>query len=409
MAAPITWRTVNGPSLAEASRPLEAAQRSFDNAFTGLNDVLKKQETLDSANWNQIKENNTQDFLNKLYAVQGADNFKALQESGELSRMIAANGAQIDRAAARSALDGRLATLQQRDQAGWAFDNAALDQREAPVVDQVKGLLAQGNLEGAKPLIAGLSARGQANMLGMLDQRERQLVERARGDVEFGWKGAAEAQKQILRPIEVQQAQDKLLDGPSQRAAQAAQVRLANEQILASQGNRERIEAEAAKAATLKKLGAALDGNAYKEGVYKDSDTVDLFKLMKDYNIGGNGSDAGDKRAKMIERINALAQRGIELTQKGPDGKEVKVNVPLPLGAVKAALLSSTDKLLSWNEGWADTFEKSLRSKMEATYDKKDADGRPMAANRAVDDYQNFLAIMRGTADVAPAPTTKRR
>jgi hypothetical protein len=412
MAGPITWRTVNGPSLAEAGRPLESAQRSFDNAFTGLGGVLKQAEATDAANWNQAKENNTQNFLNKLYAVQGAEGFKALQDSGELDRMLAANGAQIDRAAARSAMDGRLSTLQQRDQQGWAFANAALDQKEAPVVDQVKGLLAQGNLEGAKPLIAGLSARGQATMLGALDQRERQLVERARGDTEFGWKGAEEAQKQTLRPMAVQEAQNKLDLFPLQQQQTRAQINASNasaaasnENVLTSRANRDRLEAEAEKARDLKKLGAALDGNIYKEGVFKDADTVELAKLMKDAGVAGNGSDSGDKRTKIIDRINTLAKTGIQI--KSPDG--TTETVPLPLGAVKAAILGSQNTLLSWNEGYADSFEENLKARMQAIYNKPGADGKPMAANKAADDYQNFLAIMRGTAEIAPAPSTKRK
>jgi hypothetical protein len=416
MAGPITWRTVNGPSLAEAGRPLESAQRSFDSAFTGLGGLLKQTEATDAANWNQAKENNTQDFLNKLYSAQGAKGFKALQDSGELDRMLAANGAQIDRAAARSAMDGRLSTLQQRDKQGWEFANAALDQQESPVVNQVKGLLAQGNLEGAKPLIASLSARGQATMLGALDQRERQLVERARGDTEFGWKGAEEAFKQQQRPLTLAVEQGKVDNIPLQRDQLRAQINssnasaaASNESVLTSRANRDRIEAEADKARELKKLGAALDGNIYKEGVYKDSDSVDIAKLMKDTGAGGDGPGDNDQRRKVLERINKLAQTGVELTQAGPDGKPVKTTVPLPLGAVKAALLSSGDKVLSWNEGYADSFQENLEARLQAVYNKPGADGRPTAANKAADDYQNFLAIMRGTAEIAPAPSTKRK
>lgn len=412
MAGPITWRTVNGPSLAEAGRPLESAQRSFDSAFTGLGGVLKQAEATDTANWNQAKENNTQNFLNQLYAVQGAEGFKALQDSGELDRMLAANGAQIDRAAARSAMDGRLSTLQQRDKQGWEFANAALDQQESPVVNQVKGLLAQGNLEGAKPLIASLSARGQATMLGALDQRERQLVERARGDTEFGWKGAEEAFKQQQRPLALAVEQGKVDSIPLQQDQIRAQINssnasaaASNESVLTSRANRDRVEAEAEKARDLKKLGAALDGNLYKEGVFKDADTVDLAKLMKDTGVGGTGGDAGEKRTKIIDRVNSLAKTGIEI--KGPDGKPV--TVPLPLGAVKASILGSSNTLLSWNEGYADSFEKNLKARMQAVYNKPGADGKPMAANKAVDDYQAFQAIMRGTAEIAPAPSTKRK
>lgn len=412
MAGPITWRTVNGPSLAEASRPLAFAERSFDNAFDGLKDVVKQTEATDVANWNQVKENNTQDFLNKLYAVQGAEGFKALQDSGELDRMLAANGAQIDRAAARAAMDGRLSTLQQRDRQGWEFANAALDQKEAPVVDQVKGLLAQGNLEGAKPLIAGLSARGQASMLGALDQRERQLIERARGDTEFGWKGAEEAQRQAMRPLALAEAQGKVDNIPLERDRIRAQINssnasaaASNESVLTSRATRDRIEAEAENARNLKKLGAALDGNIYKEGVFKDADTVEIAKLMKDAGVAGTGGDAGDKRTKIIDRINTLAKTGIEI--KGPDGKPV--TVPLPLGAVKASILGAGNTLFSWNEGYADSFEDNLKARMQAVYNRPGADGKPMAANKAVDDYQNYLAIMRGTAEIAPAPSTKRK
>ena len=414
MSGPITWRTVNGPSLAEASRPLAFAQRSIDNAFDGLSGVLRQQESTDQANWNQVRENNTQNFLNRLYSAQGADGFKALQDSGELDRMLAANGAQIDRAAVRSAMDGRLGTLQQRDRQGWEFQNAALDQQEAPVVNQVKGLLAQGNLEGAKPLIAGLSARGQATMLSALDQRERQLVERARGDTEFGWKGAEEAQKQAMRPLALAEAQGKVDNIPLQRDQLRAQINSSNasaaasrENVLNSQANRKRAEDEADAARRLKRLGAALDGNIYKEGVYKDSDTVELAKLMKDNSVGGKDEDAASGRARIISRLNEISKNGLPVSTRNPDGSTSTVNVPLPLGAVRAAILSARDP---W--GWSNlesTFEDNLRKAVQSTVSKPGADGRPVAANRAVDDYQNFLAIMRGTAEVAPVTSSRKK
>jgi hypothetical protein len=207
MAGPITWRNVTGPSLADASRPLDSAARLIDNAFSNVGNVLEKQTQTGMDNWDQVKENNTQDFLNKIYSAQGAEGFKALQDSGELDRMLAANGAQIDRAAARSAMDGRLTTLQNRDRQGWEYDNAALDQREAPVVDQIKGLIAQGKLEEAKPLIGGLSTRNQAGMFTSLDARTQLELSRDRDAQRFGWdKATAEFQEQT-RPEELKSLQ----------------------------------------------------------------------------------------------------------------------------------------------------------------------------------------------------------
>jgi hypothetical protein len=203
MAEPITWRNVQGPSLADASRPLEAARLTLNSGFDNFNNLIKGVENVDAANWQQQKENNTQDFLNKIYAVQGAEGYKALQQSGELDRMIAANGAQIDRAAARAAMDGRLATLQQRDQAGWAYNNAALDEKEAPLVNQVKGLLAQGKTKEAIPLIATLSPRNGAAMYQSLDARQQLEIDRKRGDTRFSWEEDEAKQKAALRPGEI--------------------------------------------------------------------------------------------------------------------------------------------------------------------------------------------------------------
>ena len=423
MAGPITWRTVNGPSLAEASRPLESAQRSFDSAFTGLGGVLKQAEATDAANWNQAKENNTQNFLNKLYAVQGAEGFKALQDSGELDRMLAANGAQIDRAAARSAMDGRLSTLQQRDKQGWEFANAALDQQESPVVNQVKGLLAQGNLEGAKPLIASLSARGQATMLGALDQRERQLVERARSDTEFGWKGAEEAFNQQKRPLALAVEQGKVDSIPLQQDQLRAQINssnasaaASNENVLTSRANRDRLEAETEKARELKRLGTALEGNIYKDGVFTDSNTVDLAKIMKDFEFASKNNDTGAIRSEVTSRLNKLARDGIKI--KGPDGKEE--TIPIPLGVVKASLLASNGDYFRDGK-YADTFEKELLSRLQGVRPSPIATPAAMSANPllrlplpaattqgaenpALNDWLAFKNITRSSAEVAPAP-----
>lgn len=425
MAGPITWRTVNGPSLAEASRPLAFAERSFDNAFDGLKDVVKQTEATDSANWNQIKENNTQNFLNKLYSAQGAEGFKALQDSGELDRMLAANGAQIDRAAARSAMDGRLSTLQQRDRQGWEFANASLDQKEAPVVDQVKGLLAQGNLDGAKPLIAGLSARGQASMLGALDARERQLIERARGDTEFGWKGAEEAFKQQQRPLTLAEAQGKVDNIPLQQAQLRAQTNSLNqaaaasrENVLTSQATRERLDDEAARAVQRQRLATALEGNMYAEGVYTDGKSVDLAKIMKDYSIGGKDEEAGKVRSDITQRLNKLARDGVKVT--GPDGKQE--TLPIPLGAVRAALLASTD---SWGpDNFGSSFERELKARMLGVQPSSapaalrsnprlrlpaPAGNAGGADNQALNDWLAFKNITSSSAEIAPPSSGKRK
>lgn len=178
MNGPITWRTVAGPSLTDASRPLDSAQRMITSGFGAFDDALKQQSAIDEQNFKIQKENNTNAFLNRLYQAQGADGMKALQDSGELQTMLSGFGAQVDQTAARTALDTRLGTLQKRDQEGWAYDNAALDQKEAPVIDQAKGLIAQGKLDEAGPIISGLSTRNQATLYNQADAKTQELLQR---------------------------------------------------------------------------------------------------------------------------------------------------------------------------------------------------------------------------------------
>ena len=220
--AAITWRNVDGPSLSEASRPLESAARLIDNAFTRVGNVLDRQTQVGMDNWDQIKENNTQDFLNRVYSAQGAEGFKALQDSGELDRMLAANGAQIDRAAARSAMDGRLATLQQRDVAGINFRNTMLDDAQAAEVREI-GLLTLTDPAAAQArLAANPNLRAAVQLAQGIDNRQQELKNRVWNEQKQTWEAAEEAQRVITRPLEVKKLNSDLQTAGVARAYKSA-------------------------------------------------------------------------------------------------------------------------------------------------------------------------------------------
>lgn len=412
MAQPITWQNITAPSFGESNRLLGLAQQSILGAFDGAKTALTESQAFDKELWKRQDQEATQDALGKIYQAQNLDQFNALNQSGVLDQATAANGARIDRAAVNALRDGRVSTLQNRDTQAITYKNTMLDDAQANDVRRINTLALTDPAAASAELAKNPDLRKSFEIAKNIDASAQTQIERQRAKDRFGFdqneeqrKAAEEAQRKLLRPFAVKKAEDDLLNGPSQRAAQAAQAAAANEQALASRARRERDDAEAEKARDLKKLGVALDGNIYKEGVYKDADTVELSKLMKDAGVGGNGSDAGEKRTKVIDRINTLAKTGIEIV--GPDGKPT--TVPLPLGAVKASILGAGNTFWSWNEGYADSFEDNLKKRLQAVYNKPGADGKPMAANKAVDDYQNFLAIMRGTAEAAPAPSSKRK
>lgn len=405
MGTPITWQNINAPSFADASRAMALAQQSITGAFDGLKTAVTDNEAFNKELWKRQDQEATQQVLGKIYQAKTLDDFNALRQSGALNQTVAANGARIDLAAVNALGDTRPGELQKRAVADIQFRDTMLDDAQAGEVRRINTLALSNPKAASAELAKNPDLRKSFEIAKNIDTQANTLEERQRAKDRFGFDQNEEAQKALLRPFAVKKAEDDLLNGPAQRAAQAAQANAANEQALTSKANRERIDAEAEKAKSLKKLGVALDGNIYKEGVYKDADTVELAKLLKETGVGGTGSDAGDKRTKIIERVTKLATNGVEI--QGPDGKPV--TVPLPLGAVKASLLGSGNTFWSWNEGYADSFEKNLKERLQATVVKKDAAGKPMAANQAVDDYQNFLAIMRGSSELAPAPTSKRK
>jgi hypothetical protein len=413
MAGPITWRTVNGPSLAEASRPLEAAQRAFDTAFTGLGGALKQWDAGQKDIWKQQDAAATQDVLGQIYRAKTVEEFNALRDSGALDQATAANGAVIDRAAVNALADGRPDTLQQRDlrglkygeerlgieQAGATAEGLALAQKQDPVA--INAWLAANPQNRRMAEVLGLNRTVQQSVEDQTFQRNQDT--RA---------GNAEARAAEVQLITLAKLKDDLLNGPSARAAQAAQIAVANENILKSRADRANSEAQAAKALEVQRLGVALKGNMYEEGVYRDSNTVDLAKIMKDYDFASKNNDTGAIRSEVTSRLNKLARDGIKV--KGPDGKEE--TIPIPLGAVKAALLASNGDYL-FDGKYADTFEKELLKRVQGVQARptpasmgqnsrlrlplSDAPTRG-AENPALNDWLDFQNITRSSAEVAP-------
>lgn len=203
MAEPITWRNVTGPSLADASAPLARAQAGISGAFDNLMGLVKKQEDTGEANWEQVKKNNTADFMAKLYGATTGDQFKQLQDSGALQQALTANGAQIDRAAALAAMDGRGSALQQRDVAGIQYKNTMLDEAQAADVRRIQMLTLNDPDVAKAELAANPNLRAAVQLAQGIDTRERTLTVRGREDKRFTFEESDEAQKERMRPLDI--------------------------------------------------------------------------------------------------------------------------------------------------------------------------------------------------------------
>ena len=122
----ITWRNVEGPSFKEAILAGTAAQQQMSSGFDSFNKILEQETKTNIANWDNTKQNNTQEAMNELMRYRTPEEYQAAQASGAFDALRQRYGAQMDQEAFRTAVDGRLTTLQQRATAGIDFKNKSL-------------------------------------------------------------------------------------------------------------------------------------------------------------------------------------------------------------------------------------------------------------------------------------------
>lgn len=162
MAQPITWQNVNGPNLAEALRPLQAAQNSIGGAFTSLGDILKERTAIEAANAVQTNKNNVQSYLDEV-ARQGAtpEQLQASIQSGQLEKLRASFGGGADfKAATRGAAENLLADRYKQVQAATEFGNTMLNEKTAPIMDRFKQAAITGDEAGKEAARAAYTAAG---------------------------------------------------------------------------------------------------------------------------------------------------------------------------------------------------------------------------------------------------------
>lgn len=183
---PIRWDNINGGGLSEAARPLESSANLFANAFSSLQGALKERESIDQANWQNTKANNTTDFLNNLYGkYTDADSLNAAIKNGDIANQLKGYGYQIDANAVRGAADARMQALMQQATQKIAYDHAMTDEKVAPIVDQAHAAALRGDTTEFNRLAAqytALNGRDLAGVLAYKDTRDRQIVERQHAD-----------------------------------------------------------------------------------------------------------------------------------------------------------------------------------------------------------------------------------
>lgn len=304
MANPITWQNIMAPSLSEASRPLDGAQRAFGSMFDGLTNVIKEREAGNANAWNIGKTNNTNAILDAAYAAKTPEEFLAAQEA--LRGMAAGFGTQVDSAAVRSVMDQRLGTLRTQAQQGIQFENMLKDERSQPFMQAFRAAALKGDKEGmasAEQAYQAAGGRDLAGLIGFADQRDNELKLRGQADTRFTQDGQMHTAR--INDIAADNAlQRQRLD--LERQAQANQAayqnanigmqkeRLGLDKVAAGERSEDRLTEQ-----RLKVLGAI--GNTNK---YNIRSAEGAEELMKAINTGDNDELKNSRRtlaAKLTE------------------------------------------------------------------------------------------------------------
>jgi hypothetical protein len=125
----ITWQNVTPASQGDAIRLFESARQGMGDAFGVLEKTLNNRLEVGQQAADRARNEAKQGVLNRLQGIKTPEELLAMQQSGEIDRMVAGLDAR-DQAAVRPAGDARLADLRQQTTAGrkygeddWLFRN----------------------------------------------------------------------------------------------------------------------------------------------------------------------------------------------------------------------------------------------------------------------------------------------
>lgn len=225
MASPITWQNVNGPSLADASAPMLAAQRSFDNAFGRVREELDRRQLTEDKNYEVGKENNTQEFISELSKFKTPEELQAAQDSGQFDTMRSRFGAQVNRSAINQAQELRPGLLQERVTRGNQFTDAQQEREFRPTADLLNQAIVSGDsftfnkLMGDNP-----NMRDKAKFEQAFSAANSKRTQESRATQTFNNAQTTFDNQQAMAPVAMEQARANLASTKAQTAVRNAEA-----------------------------------------------------------------------------------------------------------------------------------------------------------------------------------------
>ena len=396
MARPITWRNVEAPDLRGAASMLQLANNGFNSGFDKLNQVLQNEQATAESNWKVQRDNNTQAFLNSINQYRTPEEYQAALASGALT--TDKYGAQIDQAAARSALDGRLSILQDRAVKAGQFEDQQKAREAKPIVDHLKMMMlskdkdVQASAEAALPMyMSGGYLPNGADLAKDIRSTGRQNTEWEQADTRF-------QNEQALQPGKLQAQEDAHLNAVVSR-------RLQQEQINSYKAEPAVKAAKAQEKQTEEQLKIFHSDNAYGNKNFSTDPAKNVGIIAESIKgvLGKTGSDAARKITQYVaENPYATVE----------DSSGNKVQLPLNSSVVTRAIhLVDSGKKDSMNpfmrsEGYGDDYVAAVKNKIQELVSSGAKDGRADSMLNSYATLQQLTANqLRGAVVNAPAQT----
>jgi hypothetical protein len=333
MGQPITWHNVGGVSLADAVRPMDAAQRSFNGAFDGLQGVIKDRENVDAANVVNQRNNNTQSYLDKVAELgRTPAQLQASIADGSINKLRESFGPNIDHAATRGAAESLLDQRYKQVQAANEYADKTLTREQRPIHDEILTKAFAGDIKGSMELLAkNPGLMGSPEIQRKVSEYKEILKKQGQDDTRFKWDGerhtwdGQKAKKDLL----VADAQIRSSDASADASRANAATQRYN--VIASKEDRVQARLDNQYKLASETLGKdTAGGNMYAGGTVDTTDGASAVSkyINETFKDDDHSNQLRSAAAKISgERFDLKGPDGKPVM--GPDGKPLKIGIPV--------------------------------------------------------------------------------
>lgn len=388
--AQITWRTLMGPSMADAARPLELARQSINDGFNSFTNAFNQGENRNTVMENKVKEDNLLNFTNALKTRYGTpEAYDAALKTGEIAKLIGGYGSGIDAKAATAYADNQLNNLRSGVLNNINYTDKTTEAAQRPAFENYASRIAAGDV-GALKEAQATGIRGLDKLGKLAQDVNKDLHTKQIQDANLVINQSELALRQARSPEEIANLR-------AQRAQAYNAINVANANLKMNQEDRA--------ADNNLQLAQFLAGGG-SSGTGGSKDKSGNTKLPEDniFSLGVIGTPSGDealRKALLVDRKMPMNVYNDVVAQawnsiKNKDGTPAKV----PVGSI----LSAIDRNPDFFSGsiWS-RYGDNAHSELQKIF------GEDSAASQAELERINtdFAAYLNATKPASTTPSTR--